>query len=407
MRKLPVILGLWLAAMASAAEKSGKNLDPKDFPTLRAEVVEEIAEGYRLRPDDPSVVYQVASLHARAGHRQEALDLLMQLLKSGAGLDPDPRDFGTLADDMQFKRIKATIRARNPAVLRARLAYQIGEADLVPEGIAYSERTKKLYFGSMKRKIMSLSPDGKYEEFASPKVGGLGVVLGVRVDDKRGELWAVSNAVDGNKPEPDMVLGLFRFSLADGKLIKAYPVAGADKEMLNDVAVAKDGSVYATASTSGALWRVDPASGKTEKFLPEKSLPSPNGIFATPDGKYVFVAGWYGITRVELKNKKTLLLEKPDKVADGCLDGMYLYKDSIVGIQNCNDDPGRVIQFTLTPDGSRITAAKVLESYNAMFDGVTTAAIAGDDLYFAANAQIAKKPGDKFDDIKVLRLNLK
>jgi sugar lactone lactonase YvrE len=331
----------------------------------------------------------------------------MQLLKSGAGLDPDPRDFGTLADDMQFKRIKATIRARNPAVLRARLAYQIGEADLVPEGIAYSERTKKLYFGSMKRKIMSLSPDGKYEEFASPKVGGLGVVLGVRVDDKRGELWAVSNAVDGNKPEPDMVLGLFRFSLADGKLIKAYPVAGADKEMLNDVAVAKDGSVYATASTSGALWRVDPASGKTEKFLPEKSLPSPNGIFATPDGKYVFVAGWYGITRVELKNKKTLLLEKPDKVADGCLDGMYLYKDSIVGIQNCNDDPGRVIQFTLTPDGSRITAAKVLESYNAMFDGVTTAAIAGDDLYFAANAQIAKKPGDKFDDIKVLRLNLK
>src|SRR5262249_15531465 len=153
-----------------------------------------------------------------------------------------------------------------------------------------------------------------------------------------------------------------------------------DKELLNDVAVAKDGSAYVTASNSGALWRVDPSGDKVEKFLPDKTLPDPNGIFAMPDGRYLMVAGWYGITRVDLKNKQTLLVDKPAKVADGCLDGMYLYKSTIVGVQNCNHDTGRVMQYELTGDGAKILSAKVLESYDPMFDGVTTAAIAGDQL---------------------------
>ncbi len=408
-RAVSVWLVLALASVGALAQSRG-NLDVNSFPAEMREDVEDIAAGYRLYPEDASVLYQVAAIHARAGHKQQALDALKKMAAVGAGLDPRPRNFASLVNDPEFKGIVAGIHRANPPVLHARLAYVIGEGDLMPEGVAYSEKTRKLYFGG-KRKIVSLSEDGKYEELVAPATGGLGNPVGIRVDDQRGELWVVSNAI-GTKT-PDMVLGLFRFRLADGQLVKAYPIPSADKELLNDVAVAKDGSAYATASVSGALYKADAETGLVEKFLPDHSLPDPNGIAASADGKYLLVAGWYGITRVSLRDRKTLLLTKPTNVADGCLDGMYLYqKYEIVGVQNCNHASGRIMRYELIPDLSRITSAKVLESYNDMFDGITTAAIAGDKLYFMANTQFRKmgkdgKPTEPFEPIKILRLDLK
>jgi sugar lactone lactonase YvrE len=397
---------LLLGCVGLLGAKSSPQLDPSSFPPQMKEEVEEINVVYRQFPDEAAVLYQVAALEARAGHKQQAMDALKKMNATGAGLDPRSRNFGSLADDPEFKKLKAQIQAANPPVLNARLAYTINEGNLLAEGIAYSAKTRKLYLGSM-RKIVSLSEDGKYEVFVQPATGGLAAVIGIRVDDERGELWAVSNVIKDKSP--DMVTGLFRFALADGKLIKAYPIESAQQEMLNDVAVAKDGSAYATASVSGALWKVSPSTEQAEKFLPDKSLPDPNGIAATPDGKYLVVAGWYGITRVDLRTKKTKLLEKPDNIADGCVDGLYLYKSAIIGVQNCVHETGRIMRYETMFDWSKITSAHVLESYNPMFDGITTAAIAGDDLYFEANTQLQKmgKPDAKFDTIKILRLNLK
>lgn len=404
--RIPAIL-LLSCLLLSAENRPSQALDPSAFPAdMRAEV-EEVAAAYRQFPTEAAILYQVAALHARSGHQQPAFEALRKMMAVGAGLDPRTRDFPTLADDRDFKQIKAQIEAANPPVLNARLAYSIAEGNLVPEGIAYSAITHKLYLGSIKRKIVSIAEDGSYEEFVPPARDGLASVIGLRVDDSRNELWAVSNVV--RERETDMVTGLFRFRLSDGELIKAYPIPTADKEMLNDVAIGQDGSAYATASNSGALYRVDPKTDSVEKFLPDKALPDPNGIAVTPDGKYLLVAGWYGITRVDLRKKQTRLLEKPANVADGCLDGMYIYRNAIVGIQNCVHDTGRIMRYDTAFDWSKIMSARVIESYNPMFDGITTAAIAGNDLYFQANTQFHKlhEPGVKFDPIKILRLNLK
>jgi sugar lactone lactonase YvrE len=404
--RIPAIL-LLSCLLLRAENRPSQVLDPSAFPAdVRAEV-EEVAAAYRQFPAEAAILYQLGALHARSGHQQQALEALRKMAAVGAGLDPRIRDFPSLAEDKDFKQIKAQIQAANPPVLNARLAYTIAEGNLVPEGIAYSAIMHKLYLGSIKRKIFSITEDGTYEQFAAPGTGGLAAVLGLRVDDGRGELWAVSNVV--RERTPDMVTGLFRFRLSDGQLIKAYPIPTADKEMLNDVAIGQDGSAYATASNSGALYRIDPKTDTVEKLLPDKSLPDPNGIAATADGKYLLVAGWYGITRVDLRTKQTRLVEKPTNVADGCLDGMYLFRNSIIGVQNCVHETGRIMRYDTAFDWSKIMSARVLESYNPMFDGVTTAAIAGNDLYFQANTQFRKvgDPDAKFDSIKILRLSLR
>jgi sugar lactone lactonase YvrE len=402
-----LLLTTGILLLSGAKSKPGSDLDPSSFaPEMQAEV-RHIAEAYQKLPNEAAILYQVAALQAKAGRKEQAMETLKRMASMGAGLDPGGRGFESLKDDRDFQRLKAQIRHDNPPVMRARLAYEVAEGNLISEGIAYSAKTRKLYLGGA-RKIVSVAEDGKYEIFVPLATGGLGDVVGVRVDDQRGELWAVSNSFVHH--DPDIVPGLFRFRLADGSLIKSYPIPTAEKEAVNDVAVTKDGTAFATASDSGALYRVDPKAERAEKFLPDGALPDPNGIVATEDGKSLFVAGWYSISKVEISKKRVTTLDKPKNVADGCVDGLYLYRESdLIGVQNCAHESGRVMRFKLDGTRTRILSAQVLESYNPMFDLITTAAIAGDDLYFVANTQLRKagKPDAHFDPLKILRLSLK
>lgn len=196
-------------------------------------------------------------------------------------------------------------------------------------------------------------------------------------------------------------------------LLAKYPVPSEGADLVNDLTVTPDGTVYATASNSGSLLRIQAKSDHLEIFLAPHTLPDPNGITASPDGRFLFVAGWYGITRVDLKARTTLLQKSAPAIAAGCIDGLYEYRGDLVGIQNCVHDTGRVLRFHLNTQQDTIVSADVLESYNPLFDGITTGAIASDQFYFVANTQLHKMNRDgsiaaglRFDPLQVLRLPL-
>src|SRR5262249_44449851 len=150
----------------------------------------DIAAVWKTHPDDPSVLYQVAAIYARAGRHADAIAVLKRLEKTGAGLVPRPRDgFGALDKDPEAAPLLARRRPASPTVHRAKVAFSIGEGDLVPEGIAYSARRRTFYLGSIKRKIIAVSEKGEVRDFVGPAAGDLGAVVGLRVDDARGELW--------------------------------------------------------------------------------------------------------------------------------------------------------------------------------------------------------------------------
>jgi DNA-binding beta-propeller fold protein YncE len=238
------------------------------------------------------------------------------------------------------------------------------------------------------RKIFVVDATGNASVFVA-STAGLASVLGLRVDDARGELWAVSNHL-GN-PVPGTQSGLFRFRISDGAPIGRYPLEDDGKHGLNDVVVAPDGDVYATATNGSTVVELDPSIGKFRDFLPEGAVPDANGITISPDGRFLFVAGWYSITRIEWRTRQVQVLKKPDNIADGCNDGLYYYgRRSLVGIQNCVHVTGRVMRYDLSPDLSTITKATVLESYNPVFDGITTGAIAGQEFFFIGNTQLRK-----------------
>ncbi len=405
-------LCLVVVLLALQSKHSPNKLPVDDMPpALRTEAAE-VQLAWEKYPENPCVLYQVAALYCQTGHKQEALAALRVMLDKHSGLDPRVRDgFENLANDPEFLALKQEIHRENPPALNARPAFSIGEADLLSEGIAWSAKQKRFYLGSMKRKIISVDEKSHARTFVPPANAGLGVVVGLRVDDRRGDLWAVSEQF---VEQPGLVRGIFRYRLSDGKMLAKYSTPSQGAELVNDLTVTPDGTVYATASNSGSLLRIQPGNERMEIFLPPHSLPDPNGITVSADGRFLFVAGWYGIARVDLETKTTLLLKSAPAIAAGCIDGLYEHRGNLVGIQNCVHDTGRILRLHLNAQRDTIISAEVLESYNPLFDGITTGAIAGDRFYFVANTQLHKMNSDgstpagvRFNPLQVLRLPLR
>lgn len=388
-----------------------QQLPVNDLPLNLRDQAAQVQRAWDQYPDNACVLYQVAALYAQAGQTERALATLRDMAGKHAGLDPRLRDgFQSLASNPEFLRLKQEIRRDNPPVRNAQHAFTIAEADLMPEGIAWSGKQGRMYLGSMKRKIIAVDTSGHTRDFVMPTDQGLGVVVGLRVDDRRGELWAASERMS---PQPGLVRGIFRYRLSDGKLLGKYPVRDGEADLVNDLVVAPDGALYATATNSGSLIRIQPGSAVAEIFLAPHSLPDPNGITVSRDGRFLFVAGWYGITRVDLKSKATVLLKSTPQIAAGCLDGLYEYRGDLIGIQNCVHDSGRVLRLRLNVHRDTIVSERVLESYNPLFESITTGAIADNHLYFMANTQIhnvgsngSLPAGVHFNPIHVLRLTL-
>jgi hypothetical protein len=142
-------------------------------------------------------------------------------------------------------------------------------------------------------------------------------------------------------------------------------------------------------------------------------VPQANGIAVADDDKVLFVAGWIGIASVDIATKQAKLLAKPRNISDAGMDGLYFHKGTLVGIQNPDLHPGRVMRYYLNSPMDTIERAEVLEAYNPLFEVPTTGTLVDDSLYFMANPQIDKgkndgsmPPPNELQDIRILKLKL-
>src|SRR5262245_39947872 len=136
---MPRLFWSIVLVLGCAARARELDLRPAELPAELREEGAEIAAAYRRDPDDAAVLYQVASLLARTGRTEDALEALRRMAALGTGVDPRLRDgFASLAENPEFHRIVAGIRAQFPPVGRAREIFTLDEGDLMPEGIAWS-----------------------------------------------------------------------------------------------------------------------------------------------------------------------------------------------------------------------------------------------------------------------------
>jgi sugar lactone lactonase YvrE len=342
-------------------------------------------------PGDPLVLYWLAIAAARGGQADAALGWLGKLGDADSAVVPFPDDFPALAGDPRFRAVTMRLAAQAARYHRATLAFRLPEPGLLVEGIAYDPAGKAFYAGAGTRRKLIRIRSGVAEDFLAPGPD-LDSPGGLRVDAVRHRLWMATGTderMDGyaaGEPERN---ALVEVDLDTGAIAGTHPLTAPGHHVLNDVAVDATGRPYATDTAGGQLYTLGPHGALVAVFDAQPYF-RPNGIAADDAGGALLVADFTGVHRLDLATRTTHRLAQPRGSSIGRLDGMYLVRGPagprIVGIQTVGT--GRVVSAALSPGLDAVTRIDVLESDHPLFDGPTTGAVVGDELYFVANSQL-------------------
>lgn len=343
---------------------------------------------------DPSERFLEAWRRSRKGDVEGSLRILRQLDDAGWAIPPYEAEFPALASRDEWKEILRRVAAREPRTARAGVAFTIGQKGLVAEGIAADPRDGTLFVGSIRqRKIVRVDPTGATRDFVPSGPSGLGQVLGIKVDVRRGLLWAVANSRSNDAAgKPRARSGLYSFDLASGRPGASVVLEEAG-HLFNDIALAPDGSVFVTDSEAGLVHRL--ATGATSlAAIPGAGFRAPNGI-ALLD-KALLVCDGRGLWALDDATGPPRRLVAPSGFPLGGIDGLSVRGRTLVAVQNALGAT-RIIRIELAEGAAAVRRADVLETANPLWHIPTTGALFGDDFFYIGNSHVDAGEGEASD----------
>ena len=158
---------------------------------------------------------------------------------------------------------------------------------------------------------------------------------------------------------------------------------------------------------------VAPGGKSLEVFVPAGTIQGPNGLVTTPDGRWPDASDYAGfIFRVDTATKAVIrLLAPPDVALDG-IDGLTLHKGSLIWRSERRRTGARG-DGSISPDGTRISAARIIDMNQARVAEPTIGVVAGDMYYYIANSfgGLLRKPNsvlanEPLEEPVILKLNI-
>ncbi len=370
---------------------------------------------FQIAPDHPLYMYQFSKSLALCENVDESLKLLAKTLNHGAPIvksAAQDSSFAILFENQKFKELIQRAEKELQPVNNSVTAFTISERDLMSEGVAYDATKKVLYLSSIyKRKIISITQDGKIQNFAKEKQDGLLGVLGMEVDEKRRHLWVCTgwsgrNDILDIKEEKEIIPAILKYNIDSGNLIKKYAATDTIKHLFNDLTVHSNGDVFITDTFGGKVYTVhheqDELSSFSDVYL------YPNGITLSDDGKDLFIAHYLGLDKIDLQTGRRIQMTSPENITLVFIDGLTFYKNTLIAHQGST--LGGIYQFSLSSTRERVISKKAIELFNPLFEFPTTGEIAGDTYFYLANAQFRGYnkdgsifPYEKLSDVYVLK----
>jgi sugar lactone lactonase YvrE len=173
---------------------------------------------------------------------------------------------------------------------------------IFPESLT-STKNGAVYFGSLGQdSVYRAAPkSSKAETWIPPKANGLQTVLGVFADEPAGTLWVCTSTTGGRGAPVVGETALKAFDLKTAAFKASYPFPG--NGLCNDIAVAKDGTVYATDTTGARVLRLKKGGGALDVWATDAMLlGTADGIALLADGSvYVNSVGQGTLLRIPVK----------------------------------------------------------------------------------------------------------
>ena len=365
---------------------SGQTCAVDDPQAAARASLERIQSLRKQRPDDGLLVFYEAITRIALGERDAAFALLRTLNSRKLGLIP-LRDFGfeSVWGDPEFQKLRKELADDEPRTPDATVAFRMTNPKLIPEGIAYDAKRDRFFIGSVaEKKIVVADRKGNARDFSKVE-DKLDCVLGMIVDPAQEQLYAVSTNGFLDEAKTQRRNAVFRYDLKTGHLADRFDAPEAMQ--LNDIAIAPNGTVYATDSMSSTLFRKKPDEKTLTQFGSKGAVPEANGITVGAEGN-LYVAISTGIAKIDTSTGAPTRLAQPDTVVTGGCDGLYWHEGDLIGIQNVTN-PGRVVRIKLADKGTRVAGLIVLQSHHHPdFAEPTTGTIAHGALNVIANSYV-------------------
>jgi sugar lactone lactonase YvrE len=378
---------------------AGQAIKAKDYAKLR----ETLRELKPLMPGNPQIVYNLAASDAALGDALAALAELRNLAAMGLTYDfAADADLSPLRKSIEFAAILKQTAGNKKPVSHSTLAFPLAEPDLIPEDIAFDSVTQHFFLTSV-RKSKIIRNDGR--NFAVTDWP----VLALRVDPQRRILWAatgwVAHCAQCKKTDVDKT-ALLAFDLDSGQLKQRIesPVKG----LLGDMTISRSGEIYVSEGIHGAVLRLRQGAKELERLDVPGEFPSPQTPALSSDEKTLYVPDYVrGIAAMTLSTRHVTWLKPADDIALSGIDGLYIYRDSFIAVEN-GTSPPRIMRFSLD-----LRKQEVLEANTPELGEPTHGTLVGDTFYFIANTgwdqyddDGQKKPGSKPVESTVRKLLL-
>jgi sugar lactone lactonase YvrE len=368
----------------------------KDLVTARREMT----SAATWWPGQQAYLEGAAQLAALARDTVDAARWLGRLAALGVGplLDRDTT-FGALAGAPVFDSALARLRSATAPVPRSRVRLVVPDTMLHPEGIAFDARSGRWFIGSVRqRRIVVVGRDGAARDFVRPGADGIAGVFGMAVDTARRTLWVATTAlprVEGFAASDSGRVGVYGYDLESGRLRrKAWmPRDSSTVHTFGDVAVASNGDVYVSDSQAPWIAKLTLGADSLERFATHPLFRSLQGMAITADDRTMFVADYsHGLLRVDLSSRSVTVLGSPVSATTLGVDGLYLHRGALIGVQN-GVTPPRLVRFCLDASARRVSRVETLDRNPSIVDEPTLGAVVGDSVFYVATSE-----WEKFDD---------
>jgi len=194
-----------------------------------------------------------------------------------------------------------SVSTANPA------AIAIAGERVFPESIT-ADSLGTLYIGSNPGTIYrARSGDATATPWIVPNSqNGLQAVFGVFADEARQMLWACSNPAQGTSGPAT----LKAFDLASGALRASHAFPGTGPALCNDIAIGRDGRVWATDTIGGRIVTLPAGASTLEEWAVSADLRGIDGIAEGADGT------------LYINNVQRNLLQRVERGPDGAFTGV-------------------------------------------------------------------------------------
>ncbi|HYL61165.1 MAG TPA: hypothetical protein VE077_00970 [Candidatus Methylomirabilis sp.] len=341
----------------------------------------------KLLNGSASATEQLALVSAEMNDREHALEYLRDFAAMGQsddGLASRPQ-FKSLSALPEFKKILSDMRANESRIQTAAPAMHFQDANLLTEDLDYDAATRTFLATSvLEQKIVRLAANGAQTDFFKSPDGW--PMLAIKIDSRRGIVWATEVALKGFAAAPSKDWGnsrLFCLRLNDARVIRKIDAAG---KSLGDMGLMPNSDVI-VSDNNGAVYRVRANSENPSlERVDDGQFISPQTPTAAPDGRRIFVPDYArGIALLDLNTKQAQWLDSGHQHALEGIDGLYFASGGLLATQN-GTSPERVVFFRLDLGMQKVISESVLERATPTLGDPTHGVVVQNAFYYIANS---------------------